>query len=992
MHRNGRFRRSCSGETDIAFSHGAEMNGIQNMKASYRSILSRSRSDVAKMLNPIGDEMDDKPIGFELKRSSSNKKSNGTPMKMLIARETESKHRPPSVIAKLMGLDTLPEQQPNSASQRSQLKDYSQNTLTQPGTPLGYWQQENGFLDKQIQFETNPYKEQKEYKDVYEVWQQSPKTNYIKDKSLPKGRFNENPNEKKMALVRQKFIEAKRLSMDEKLRQSKEFQDALEVLSSNKDLFLKFLQEPNSLFSQHLCELQSNPLPPQTKCITVLRPSKTVEDNRVAGPEKVELIKKQTQVVEVSGWNKNKSGWHPVFPNQKADNSAQPTRIVVLKPSPVKTHDIKAVVSSPFSSSRQLHSKDLYGKSEDDEAQESREVAKDITQQMRQDLISHRRDETLLSSVCSNGYVGDESSFNRSENECLEEGNLSDSEVMTPTSKHSWDYVNRFGSPYSSSSFSRGSYSPESSVCREAKKRLSERWAMMASSGSGQEHKQVRRSSSTLGEMLALSDTKKSVRSGEEGIDGGLSVLSSSPCGEEQDLKESTSCMASSRNKYEGGDDSPRNLLRSRSVPISSTAYGARLNVEVPDFDVGKSLVPKEVEKSKSGKSSFKWKVSSLFFSRNKVTSKEKSGAFPSPGSNNESRPPPAEMQGVPKQLSPGKVSDDISQCVTDSSLEGGLSPSLQELSNETSSAASICEAAKQGIISSEAGLFLAKPGMPGNPSENQDQPSPISVLDASFEDDVNTTSQSSGNVNSDHQGIHLHLHPLKSNLIDKSPPIESIARTLSWDGACSEIASPNPLSLSMAPPKAVEEEQERFLFVQTLLLAAGLVGEEQSDEICSRWHSPESPLDPSLLEKCVDLKEKNEQVPEAKRRQRRSSRRFLFDCVNAVLVDITGYGSEASPCARASSGAQDRLSVGAAVTLEEVWDRMNEWSEARYFSGGNGDNNSLVVERMVRKEVVGRGWVELMSLEVDGIGKEVEGKMLEELVEEALVEMTGGL
>ena len=52
--------------------------------------------------------------------------------------------------------------------------------------------------------------------------------------------------EKKMALVRQKFMEAKRLSTDERLRQSKEFQDALEVLSSNKDLLLKILQEPNT--------------------------------------------------------------------------------------------------------------------------------------------------------------------------------------------------------------------------------------------------------------------------------------------------------------------------------------------------------------------------------------------------------------------------------------------------------------------------------------------------------------------------------------------------------------------------------------------------------------------------------------------------------------------------------------------------------------------------------------------------------------------------
>ncbi|KAF8392088.1 hypothetical protein HHK36_022429 [Tetracentron sinense] len=1064
--RNVIFRRSCSGEMQIAslklsevilkldsgfktesglgyeafpaliFADfcvllGAKMNGIQNGKArnlekpfpgcmgrmvnlfdlsagmaenrlltekAHRdgSPLPRSRSDVAKLSNSIGYQVDDEPIGSELRRTSSNKKSNGTAMKMLIvqemSKETESKHKPPSVVAKLMGLDTLPGQ-PDLAVRRSQPKGCSQNSLTRPGTPLRYSPQEKGFLDKRMQFETHPYQEQKEFKDVYEVWQQSPKTNYSKDQSPQKEGYYDNPNEKKMALVRQKFIQAKRLSTDENLRQSKEFQDALEVLSSNKDLFLKFLQEPNSMFSRQLCELQSIPPPPQTKRITVLRP-KTAENNTVTIPEKKreKQIKKQTQVVEVKEWDKNKPRWDPVFTNQKVDNSAQPTRIVVLKPSPGKTHDIKhdikAVVSSSSSSPRQLHSKNFYGEPEDDEAQESRVAAKNIKRQMRENLSSHCWDETLLSSVFSNGYVGDESSFNRSENEYIE-GNLSDSEVMTPTSRHSWDYVNRFaGSPYSFSSFSRASYSPESSVCREAKKRLSERWAMMASNGNGQEQKQVHRRSSTLGEMLSLSDKKESVRSGEE-ADGELSVLTNRSCGGEQGLNERTSCLTSSTTKDEGGDDSPRNLLRSRSVPVSSTAYGTRLNVEVPDPEVGEAISPKEVVKSKSGKSSFKWKVSSLFFSRNKVPSKKKSVASPSSGSNDESQSAIAEMPGALKQPSPGKVRDDVTQRITNSGLlEEGLSPSLQESSSKTSSSASICVGPKQGTFYYETGFSLAKPGLPGNPSgENQDQPSPISVLEAPFEEDVNTTPQSCANVNSDHSGTPLHLHALKSNLIEKSPPIESIARTLSWDDACSETVTPNPQSQSMVPPNAEEEEQEQFLFVQTLLSAAGLDGSEQSKENFFRWHSPESPLDPSLIDKCVDLKDMNDHVFDTKRRQRRSNQRLLFDCANAALVDMAVYGSHASPRARASSGAHDRvLSVRAPMTVDQVWGRMKEW-----FCSESGDN-SMVVERIVRKEVVGRGWVELMRLEVDLLGKEIEEKMLEGLVEESLIELTGGL
>lgn len=46
----------------------------------------------------------------------------------------------------------------------------------------------------------------------------------------------------------------------------------------------------------------------------------------------------------------------------------------------------------------------------------------------------------------------------------------------------------------------------------------------------------------------------------------------------------------------------------------------------------------------------------------------------------------------------------------------------------------------------------MAKPIMPGNVSENQDQPSPISVLEPPFEDD-NATLDSTGNIKPEHQG-----------------------------------------------------------------------------------------------------------------------------------------------------------------------------------------------------------------------------------------------
>ncbi|KAK1283915.1 hypothetical protein QJS10_CPB21g00191 [Acorus calamus] len=276
----------------------------------------RNYSDAPKeMLDPVGSHVEDKSTVKEPRRGSPNKKSSGTPMKMLIAQEmskdTEPKRKPHNVVARLMGLDTLPAQQPSRNAQRSFPED---DEASESG---------NG-LEDDIHSGSYTSLEQGDYRDVYEVQHQSSRINHFKDQSPRKGISNEIPNEKKMALVRQKFVEAKRLSTDEKLRQSKEFQDALEVLSSNRDLFLRFLQEPSSLLSKHLHELQSVAQPPQTKRITVLKPSKTVEMNGLAGLDfgNEKQTKTQYQAPEMNQWDsneKNKPCWSQELSHQRTE-------------------------------------------------------------------------------------------------------------------------------------------------------------------------------------------------------------------------------------------------------------------------------------------------------------------------------------------------------------------------------------------------------------------------------------------------------------------------------------------------------------------------------------------------------------------------------------------------------------------------------------------------------------------------------------------------
>lgn len=193
----------------------------------------------------------------------------------------------------------------------------------------------------------------------------------------------------------------------------------------------------------------------------------------------------------------------------------------------------------------------------------------------------------------------------------------------------------------------------------------------------------------------------------------------------------------------------------------------------------------------------------------------------------------------------------------------------------------------------------------------------------------------------------------------------------------------PQPSLVSQEPEV---EEQEWLFHIQSLLSAAGLDSEVQSDSFFPRWHSPESILDPSLRGKYTDLNNE-EIIHEAKRRKMRSTRKLVFDCVNAALVDISSYGSGTSV------GIHNRVLEGSSPTLvDQVRDWMKEWlpSEVRCFLGVGGDTHGLVVDGAVRKDVVGKGWVELRSLEIDNIGKEIEGMLVEELVQEAVVGLIG--
>lgn len=511
-----------------------------------------------------------------------------------MSKERESKRRSPSIIARLMGVEGLPTQQPAHKQQKRSSDSYQQRTesvgLGRKNTPY------EGCAFRKSS------KEDLEFKDVFEVVETTKvdSSNYLVQRDV-----NSKLTEAKMAFFRQKVMDAKRLSTDEKLQGSKEFDDTLEVLESNKDLFLKCLQEPNSLFVKHLHDLQG-PLP-QSHCRHVV--GRKASEARKCGSngtcftlDRETILKNHTtshqRHCDGSFSRPSHRGTHNSLKSSRFqlgdedETSAAPTRIVVLKPN---LGSASKSVSSPHSSSHTFLSDsrmltelpslkgrdaELRGKKNksDDmghsrhKSKESREIARKITRRMKNSLSAGSLN---FSSSGFKGYAGDESS-------CYVSGNDSatESEATTLTSRQSFDWNDRhrLSSSYSSDS---------SSVNKEAKKRLSERWKM---THRFQEVGLVGRSS-TLGEMLAIPDREVRAEISDSIIDqDGRSDRFASIEGSAKGV-----CPLGISSKEGWKDGCIRNLSRSRSLPESSEGFGSpKARMRRGSYRDDRYLMPKE--------------------------------------------------------------------------------------------------------------------------------------------------------------------------------------------------------------------------------------------------------------------------------------------------------------------------------------------------------------------------------------------------------------
>ncbi|KAM0849057.1 hypothetical protein ACQ4PT_053975 [Festuca glaucescens] len=894
----------------------------------------RSRTDINGTGDPAKVCVEDKLEAST--RSSLSNKSDKSPMKTLlakgIAKEVVSMRKTPSVVARLMGLeDDLPSQEQTlSSAKRNLRRSHSHDNLSATNRALQQ-QGQHQYNRKTRDIHVSP-KETVEFKDVYAVCEEPLRTHHIQDQTSSGVRSSRNKSDTRIEVVRQKFIEAKRLATDENFLHSKEFQEALEVLSSNKDLFLKFLQEPSSVISNPLNGHSTMPAPPQTKHITVLKPLNYVQ-NKGVRETRTHRVNEENDFVMGKSHNRSHSA---------DDTFSQTNRIVVLKPSPGKPNRTHARLTPRSAPSEQAQRAGFLGDLEDHTRTLRYDVLDTSVQYLPEDR--YRRDESLLSSVYSNGYIGDESSFSGSEGDYIDEdgGGLSDSEVVSPVSRNSWDYIKRYSSTYSSSAYSRASHShsAESSVIKEAKKRLSDRWTTVACDEVIQEVK-LPRSSRTLGDMLSIREAEK-----DETVALTNSASSSRPCGTGDELAMQATCISTFR-EAENGESSPGNLARSKSLPVSSAAFH---NMVVPANSEGCKTSKVDARPGK-GKLSFKGKVSNFFFPSSKGLAKEKTIL---PSDISDEKVEASFLGGTQSEADHGLEFDEQVAFYKDKADNSTLQTSCSSrvVGSMEEAVSSDCPSGYTDELRSNGGLKCMR-----------DEPSPTSVIYAPSEDRNTNEPESSRSTTSCNERVTLRS------------PIAHVFHSLSWE----DTNSSSPLQSSLNFSSADDDESECYALVQKILSAAGL-GNLQVSMVFTGWYSAGSPLDPALCDKFLDRKEEA-----AKSRERRSNQKLLFDCVNMALVE-TGQDAlqNTYPWGKACLGAwRETLSQD---LLEEMWSRVRGWLYgAEWFTANERADAATMLERVVQQEVEVGGWVKSERSETDEITKQIAVRLLEELVGEAV-------
>lgn len=403
----------------------------------------------------------------------------------------ESSQSTPSVIARLMGLDELPPQQPVRKPQRVLSESYLRRVAS-----IGVREKRHKHHPLMMNFE-----EKEQFKSVFQVVQTTKRDGHL-NLSAEMGEANLGPLVEMVAVTRQKCINPKCGLLHEKLRTSEEFQDSSDVINSKNDCFQIYLPEGNSSFIKNVHDLQGSFPLSHFRHTRVLKSSCTTQSSvnncRKSGSKTgrgfCSSLKNHERGIVTGSFGNLGLNMHKFARSQSVHHNFPRTRIVVLKPKHDKAENYPRY-SSSLGSKEASQSGDNNGIEFPtprkgtlcDELKERKNLESNVEPTRQQPLVSRELLEKLTGRIRSK-KVGMLSGLGSRVGDTFAEKY----DLLMPSSSSFPDCSNR------NLSFSDS----DAYVTREAKKQLLERWKMNKRS---EEVGLVSRGS-TLGEMLAMPD------------------------------------------------------------------------------------------------------------------------------------------------------------------------------------------------------------------------------------------------------------------------------------------------------------------------------------------------------------------------------------------------------------------------------------------------------------------------------------------------------
>ncbi|XWS75043.1 hypothetical protein CRYUN_Cryun01aG0051200 [Craigia yunnanensis] len=912
----------------------------------------------------------------------------------------ESKPTTLSVIARLMGLDELPSQQP--VKKPKQQRVLSKNYLRKVAS-IGVWEKRS--CDERCSFQFSIEK-QKEFKDAFEVIE-SLERDKESDLFAGKGRVDLISTQEKVPSLSGSSADAEYVPVGMKLQPLKEAhsgQSGPGFLDSRKGCFENHFQKPDYLTTKHFYDQEGAPSHLQSGHVRLsyaFDRERTDIYWKVGGrtdQENTKLLQKLENHFVKDSRRKCRPDSTCMVPrfHLESNNERRPSfrKIVILKPKPRKVENATNCLSSPSSSEGSLVNRKDKGFFSHGKGNSHAQVKETKKSTGHRSVLSCETEQEIIRKIRHNisnisletprsGFSGVYSLAKEPQFMMVSSPNNSDLNYLYKPSCYYLD----------------GSY-----VALEAKKQISERWRMTKEFRENGLTIGGRDRNRTLGEMLALPDHDKcanfrsplgiSSRDGRK--NGGV--------GRSPAYSTSVECPKIRTNHKAFHDESDMTMR-----PVFSLNW-SRLKSSKQGSSGKDGL-----ERRNSG-SICKKSQSSLYLESEKNHSLEDKYVIHNMLKNNlEKQDPSEENSIVSKSLKHDIIHSDSEYKITPIDQRNDIKDGNMSVEGCVVPKSSMCTAAFPSIASDMmvtvetvgVGKFTRNHNqqqfkstsctmsekdyyssfcIPDASSQQEDismkiseqcstdpdflvnlettyQPSPVSVLEAPFEEEILSSSKCFQSVIASLHDVRRQLEFLKLESFEGYS--EGPGMVVSSDDddddadAGEESLEDCEVNKDLTRLFGVEESRD-FSYLVDVLTEAGFHSRNQ-DIGFGGWHSPEIPISSSVFE---TLEKYGEQIS-----WKRSARRLLFDRINSGLMENfqprLGEPMWAKPVARRLSYRQNLREIEEELYMFLV----SQEKEARKDSS----------EKVLGKD---DGWL-FLGYDFEVICREIENSLIDELAAE---------